>query len=153
MVCIALHSYSSRDNVGPHIKPYDEVVAYQDGNIQGGSGKKNMIWDPLKVTFHPPALHEVIDDLRALFDLCYLPLLVTLCNDIHCLWKAKNTRHLQQIKCCDGLVRIFREWLQSPDWLPVDMAKANALSKRVAQNTNLQPFKSQKCNDGSKSIQ
>ena len=139
--------------MGPHIKPYDEVVAYRDGNIQGGSGKKNMIWDPLKVTFHPPALHELIDDLRALFDLCYLPLLVTLYNDIHCLWKAKNARHLQQMKCCDGLVRIFREWLQSPDWLPVDMAKANALSKRVAQNTNLQPFKSQKCNDGSKSIQ
>jgi len=96
-----------------------------------------MIRDPLKVTFHPPALHELIDDLCALFDLCYPPLSVTLCDDIHCLWKAKNVRRLQQMKYRDGLVRIFREWLRSPDWLPGDMAKANALGKRVVQDTNL----------------
>ena len=146
-------AHSSRDDVGPHMKPYDEAVAYRDGNVQGGSGKKNMIRDPLKVTFHPPALHELIDDLRALFDLRYPPLSVTLCDDIHCLWKAKNARRLQQMKCRDGLVRIFREWLRSPDWLPADMAKANALGKRAAQDTNLRPSKSQKRNDGSKGMQ
>ena len=122
-------AHSSRDDVGPHMKPYDEAVAYRDGNVQGGSGKKNMIWDPLKVTFHPPALHELIDDLRALFDLRYPPLSVTLCDDIHCLWKAKNARRLQQMKCHDGLVRIFREWLRSPDWLPADHGQSKCSRK------------------------
>ena len=138
--------------MGPHMKPYDEAVAYRDGNVQEGS-EKNMIRDPLKVTFHLPALHKLIDNLCALFDLCYLPLSVTLCDDIHCLWKAKNARCLQQMKCRDGLVRIFREWLRSPDWLPTDIAKVNALRKHVAQDTNLQPFKLQKHNDSSKSMQ
>ena len=57
------------------------------------------------------------------------------------------------MKCCDGLVRIFREWLWLSDWLPVDTAKANALGKRMAQDTNLRPSKSQKRNDGNKGMQ
>jgi len=68
-----------------------------------------MIQNSLKVIFHPPALHKLIDDLRALFGLRYLPLSVTSYDDIHCLWKARNARRLQQMQCHDGLVRIFRE--------------------------------------------
>ena len=107
----ALHytAHSSRDDMGPHLKPYDEMDVYHNENVKGGSRKKNMIWDPLKVIFHPPVLHKLIDNLHALFDLHYLPLSVTLCNDIHCIWKARNARHLEQMKCHDGLVRIFRE--------------------------------------------
>ena len=146
-------AHSSRDDVGPHLKPYDEMDVYHNGNVKGGSRKKNMIRDPLKVTFHPPALHKLIDDLRALFDLRYPPLSVTLCDDIHCIWKARNARRLEQMKCRDGLVRIFREWLRSPDWLSADMARANALGKRAAQDTNSRPSKSQKRNDGSKGKQ
>ena len=146
-------AHSSRDDVGPHMKPYDEAVAYQDGNVEGGSGKKNMIQNGLKVIFHPSVLHKLIDDLRALFDLRYPPLSVTLCDDIHCIWKARNARRLEQMKCRDGLVRIFREWLRSPDWLSADMAKANALGKRAAQDTNSRPSKSQKRNDGGKGKQ
>ena len=135
-------AHSSRDDVGPHMKPYDEIDVYRNRNVKGGSGKMYMIQNGLKVTFHPPELHNLIDDLRALFDLHYPPLSVTLCDDIHCIWKARNARHLKQMKYRDGLVRIFREWLQSPHWLPVDMAKVNALGKRVAQDTNSRPSKS-----------
>ena len=104
-----------------------------------------LFWEPLQVIFHPPALHKLIDDLRALFDLRYPPLLVTSCDDLHCLWKARNARRLEQMECRDGLVTIFREWLRSPDW--------NALGKRAAQDTNLRPSKFQKRNDGSKDMQ
>ena len=62
-------------------------------------------------------------------------------------------RHLQQMQCHDGLVRIFREWLRLSDWLPADMAKVNALGKHVAQDTNLRPSKLQKHNDGNKGMQ
>ena len=146
-------AHSSRGDVGPHMKPYDEIDVYCNGNVKGGSGKMYMIQNGFKVTFHPPELHNLIDDLRALFDLRYPPLSVTLCDDIHCIWKARNARRLEQMKCRDGLVRIFREWLRSPDWLSADMAKANALGKRVAQDTNSRPSKSQKRNDGGKGKQ
>ena len=122
-------AHSRHDNMGSLMDPYDEVKVDWYGNVEGGSGKKNMIRDPLKVTFHPPALHELIDDLRTLFDLRYPPLSVTLCDDIHCLWKAKNARRLQQMKCRDGLVRIFREWLRSPDWLPADHGQSKCSRK------------------------
>ena len=146
-------AHSSRDDVGSHMKPYDEVDVHRNGGVEGGRLKGYMIQNGLKVIFHPSVLHKLIDDLRALFDLRYPPLSVTLCDDIHCLWKAKNARRLQQMKCRDGLVRIFREWLRSPDWLPADMAKANALGKHVAQDTNLWPSKLQKHTDGNKGMQ
>ena len=146
-------AHSHQDDVGPQMKPYDEVDVHRDGNVKGGFRKELMIRKPLEVTFYPPALHELIDDLRALFELRYPPLSVTSCDDVHCLWKARNARRLQQMKCRDGLVRIFREWLRSSDWLPADTAKANALGKRVAQDTNSRPSKSQKRNDGNKGMQ
>jgi len=93
------------------MKPYDEIVAYQDGNVEGGSGKKNITQNSLNVIFYPPVLHKLIDNFYALFDLCYPPLSVTLCDDIHCIWKARNERCLKQMKGHNGLVRIFREWL------------------------------------------
>ena len=146
-------AHSHQDDVGPQMKPYDEVDVHHDGGVEGGRLKRDMIQNSLKVIFHPPALHKLIDDLCALFDLHYPPLSVTSYDDVHCLWKARNARCLQQMKCHDGLVRIFREWLRSSDWLPADMAKANALGKRVAQDTNLRPSKSQKHNDGNKGMQ
>ena len=146
-------AHSHQDDVGPQMKPYDEVDVHRDGGVEGGRLKRDMIQNGLKVIFHPPALHKLIDDLRALFDLRYPPLSVTSYDDVHCLWKARNARRLQQMQCRDGLVRIFREWLRSSDWLPADTAKANALGKRVAQDTNLRPSKSQKRNDGNKGMQ
>ena len=151
----ALHytPYSHQDDVGPQMKPYDEVDVHRDGGVEGGRLKGYMIQNGLKVIFHPLTLHKLIDDLRALFELHYLPLLVTSYNDVHCLWKARNVRRLHQMKCRNRLVRIFREWLRWSDWLPVDTAKANALGKCVAQDTNLQPSKLQKHNDGNKWMQ
>ena len=146
-------AHSRHANMGLLMHPYDEAKVDWNGNVKGGDSKINMIREPLEVTFYPPALHELIDDLRTLFELRYPPLSVTSCDDVHCLWKARNARRLQQMKCRDGLVRIFREWLRSSDWLPADTAKANALGKRVAQDTNLQPSKSQKRNDGNKGMQ
>jgi len=52
-------------------------------------------------------LHKLKDDLRALFDLRYPPLSVTSCDDLHCLWKARNARRLEQMECRDGLVTIL----------------------------------------------
>ena len=60
-------AHSHQDDVGPQMKPYDEVDVHRDGGVEGGRLKGYMIQDPLKVTFHPPALHELIDDLRIFF--------------------------------------------------------------------------------------
>jgi len=46
---------------------YDEAKVDCDGNVEGGSGKELMIQKPLWVTFHPPALHKLIDELHILF--------------------------------------------------------------------------------------
>jgi len=146
-------AHSSWDDVGSQMKPYDEVDVHRDGGVEGGRLKRDMIHHGLKVIFHPPPLHNLIEDLRSLFDLRYPPLSVTSHDDIYGLWKARNARRLKQMKDRDGLVRTFREWLRSPEWLPADTAKANALGKRVAQDTNLRPSKSQKRNDGNKGIQ
>jgi len=91
------------------MKLYNEAVTYQDKNVEGGSDKKNMIQNGLNVIFHLSILHKLINDLCVLFDLYYLLLSVTLYDDIHCIWKARNARCLEQMKDCDGLVRIFRE--------------------------------------------
>ena len=92
----ALHytAHSHQDDVGPQMKPYDEVDVHHNGGVEGGRLKRDMIQNGLKVIFHSPMLHKLIDDLHALFDLRYLPLLVTSYNDVHCLWKARNTRYL-----------------------------------------------------------
>ena len=48
----------------PHMKPYDEMDVYCNGNVKGGFHKELMIRKPLEVTFYPPTLHELIDGLR-----------------------------------------------------------------------------------------
>ena len=55
--------HSSRDDMGPHMKPYDKMDIYCNENIKGGFCKKLMIQKPLEVIFYPPALHESIDGL------------------------------------------------------------------------------------------
>ena len=78
-------AHSHQDDVGPQMKPYDEMDVYCNGNVKGGFRKELMIRKPLEVTFYPPALHELIDDLHALFELRYPPLSVTSYNNVHCL--------------------------------------------------------------------
>ena len=60
-------AHSHQDDVGPQMKPYDEVDVHRDGGVEGGRLKRDMIQNGLKVIFHPPALHKLIDDLRILF--------------------------------------------------------------------------------------
>jgi len=78
-------THSHQDDVRPHLIPYDEAIAYLNRVMKKSIGKRNMIQNSLKVIFHSFALYKLIDDFRALFDLCYLPLLVTSYNNIYCL--------------------------------------------------------------------
>ena len=119
------------------MKLYNKTITYQDKNVKGGSDKKNMIQNGLNVIFYLFILHKLINDLCVLFDLYYLLLSVTLYDDIHCIQKARNARCLEQMKGCDGLVRIFREQLQLSNQLSADIAKANVLGKCAAQDINL----------------
>ena len=59
-------AHSHCDDVGPQMLPYDEAVAHRDGNVKG-SGKELMIQKLLQATFHPPALHKLINELRGWF--------------------------------------------------------------------------------------
>jgi len=54
--------------MGPHLKPYDEMDVYRNGNVKGGFRKELMIRKPLEVTFYPPALHNLIEDLHIWFE-------------------------------------------------------------------------------------
>ena len=51
----------------PYIKPYDEVDVHRNGKVSGGARKSVMIYDSLEVTFHPPALHKLVNQFRAWF--------------------------------------------------------------------------------------
>ena len=77
------HSY--QDDVGLHLIPYDEAIAYLNEAVKGSTSKRDMIQNGLKVIFHPPMLHKLIDNLCALFELRYPPLSVTSYDDVHYL--------------------------------------------------------------------
>jgi len=51
--------------------PYDQAVVYGNGIVKGSTGKRDMIRELLEVIFYPPALYELIDDIRILFCECY----------------------------------------------------------------------------------
>ena len=38
------------------------MYVYRNGTVEGGFCKRGMIQSALEVTFHPPALHELIDN-------------------------------------------------------------------------------------------
>jgi len=49
------------------MKPYDEVDVHRDRGVEGGRLKRDMIQNGLKVIFHLPALHKLINDLHIFF--------------------------------------------------------------------------------------
>jgi len=53
------------------MKPYNEVDVHCDGGVEGGRLKGYMIQNSLKVIFHPPALHKLINDLHIFFQKYY----------------------------------------------------------------------------------
>ena len=69
----ALHytAYSRHANIGLLIDPYDEVKIDWDGTVVKGQLKSNIIYHPLKVLFHLPVLHTLIEEFCAWFDECY----------------------------------------------------------------------------------
>ena len=60
-----LHSH--QDDVGLQMKSYDEVDVHHDGGVEGGRLKGYMIQNSLKVIFHLPTLHKLINKLCILF--------------------------------------------------------------------------------------
>jgi len=64
-LCYTAHSRHS--NMGLLMHPYNEVKVDWDENVKRGDSKINMIREPLEVIFYPPALHNLIDELRILF--------------------------------------------------------------------------------------
>ena len=47
-------AHSHQDDVGPQMKPYDEMDVHCNGGVEGGKLKRDIIREPLQVIFHPP---------------------------------------------------------------------------------------------------
>ena len=158
--------HSSRDDVGLHLMPYDEVIAYRSGAVEGGSGKMYMIQNGLKVTFHPPELHNLIDELRRWFRERYktlepdveIPLgegtgaKITITDNLNAA-KTHHDRVCEAMRQRDTLVRVFRQKLASGDWSEDCVAQDNYTRKRKALDqptSSHHSSKSRKSNGGSR---
>ena len=159
-------AHSSRDDVGPHLMPYDEAIAYRSGAVEGGTGKGYMIQNGLKVIFHPPELHELIDELRRWFCERYrilepdveIPLgegtgtKIAITDNLD----AAKTRHHRLCKAMrqrDTFIRVFRQKLASGDWSEDCAAQDNYTCKRKALDhttSSHHSSKSRKSNGGSR---
>ena len=150
--------HSSRDDVGPHMKPYDEMDVYCNGTVKGGTGKRDMIREPLRVTFYPPALHELIDGLRGWFCERYSILgrnaLTSSENSdaesvkIFDAVEARYHRQCEKMRKRAALVRIFRRKLASGDWSEDCAAQENYTRKRKALDRPTDPCRSSKSRKG-----
>ena len=155
-------AHSSRDDVGPHMKPYNEIDVYRNGNVKGGFRKELMIRKPLEVTFYPPALHNLIEDLRIWFEERYrvvkrnvrfpqgpknFPNANDVANDA-----AQHDELCEVMRTQGTLVAIFRQWL-AEDWPEDDTAQDNYTRKRKASHSPTTSYcssKSRKGDDGSR---
>ena len=158
--------HSSRDDVGPHMKPYDEIDVYCNGNVKGGFRKELMILKPLEVTFYPPELHNLIDELRRWFHERYrtlepdvgIPLgegtgaKIAITNNLDAA-KTHHDRVCEAMRQRDTLVRVFRQKLASGDWSEDCVAQDNYTRKRKALDqptSSHHSSKSRKSNGGSR---
>ena len=159
-------AHSSRDDVGPHMKPYDEVDVYCNGNVKGGFRKELMILKPLEVTFYPPELHNLIDELRRWFHERYrilepdveIPLgegtgaKIAITDNLDAA-KTRHDRVCEAMRQRDTLVRVFRQKLASGDWSEDCVAQDNYTRKRKALDqptSSHHSSKSRKSNGGSR---
>ena len=125
-LCYTPHSH--RDDVEPHIISYNEVVVYRNGTVRGGFRKRGMIQSAFKVTFHPLALHKLIDDLCILFweqyrdltsDAKRFPL-----NDVdnksssqlYAAIEAKHHKRCKAMQAHGAFEYVFRQRLASGYW-------------------------------------
>ena len=148
-------AHSHRDDVGPQMLPYDEAVAYRDGNVKGGSGKKDMIQNGLKVIFHPPALHKLIDNVRIFFRERYRDLKsdAQTFPQLYPALEAEHHKKCEVMQKCGTLVDIFRRWLALGDWSEDCAAQENYIqenytSKRKALGSPTDSRRSSKSRKG-----
>ena len=155
-------AHSRHDNMGSLMDPYDEVKVDWYGNVKRGSGKRDMIRQPLEVTFYPPALHNLIEDLHTWFEERYrvvkrnarfpqgpknFPNANDVANDA-----AQHDELCEVMRAQGTLVAIFRQWL-AEDWPEDDTAQDNYARKRKASHpptTSYRSSKSRKGDDGSR---
>ena len=159
-------AHSSRDDVGSHMKPYDEVDVHRNGGVEGGRLKGYMIQNGLKVIFHPPELHELIDVLRRWFRERYktlepdveIPLgegtgaKITITDNLDAA-KIHHDRVCEAMRQRDTLVCVFRQKLASGDWSEDCAAQDNYTRKRKALDqptSSHHSSKSRKSNNGSR---
>jgi len=155
-------AHSSRDDVGPHLIPYDEAIAYLNGAVKGGTGKRDMIQNGLKIIFHPPALHNLIEDLRILFreryreltgDTQTFPLSNESPSQIYAAVEAEHHKRCEAMKARGAFEFVFRRRLASGNWSEDCAAQENYTRKRKVSHpptTSYHSSKSRKSNDGSR---
>ena len=136
--------HSHRDDVEPHIIPYNEVVVYRNGTVRGGFRKWGMIQSAFKVTFHPPALHKLIDDLRILFRERYRDLTSDAkrfpLNDVddesssqlYAAIEAEHHKRCEAMQARGAFEYVFRQRLASGDWSEDCATQENYTRKRPA---------------------
>ena len=146
-------AHSHQDDVGPQMKPYDEVDVHRDGNVKGGFRKELMIRKPLEVTFYPPALHELIDDLRILFceryreltsDARKFPLGSRNPSQFYATIEAEHRERCEAMRTRSVFEYVFRQRLASGDWSGDRAAQENYIRKRKALDPPTGPCRSSK---------
>ena len=102
------HSY--QDDVGPQMKPYDEVDVHRDGGVEGGRLKRDMIQNGLKVIFHTPVLHKLINNLCIFFQERYRDLIsdALAFPQLYFALEAKHHKKCEVMQKFGSLVDIFR---------------------------------------------
>ena len=127
---------------------------YYNGTVKGDTGKRDMIWEHLRVTFYPPVLHELIDRLHGWF-----------CERYSILGRntstssensdIKNIKIFDAIEACyhrqckkmwkrAALVCIFRQKLASGDWSEDCVTQENYTCKCKVLDPPTDPCRSSK---------
>ena len=155
-------AHSRHANVDLLMDPYDEAKVDCDRNVEGGSGKELMIQKPLRVTFHSPALHKLIDKLCILFweryreltgDTQTFPLSNESPLQIYATVKAKHHKCCEAMKAHGAFEYVFRRRLALGDWSEDCAVQENYTHKRKVSHsptTSYHLSKSHKSNDGSR---
>ena len=155
-------AHSRHANMGLLMHPYDEVKVDWDGNVKGGDSKINMIRELLEVIFHPPTLHNLIDELRILFREWYreltgdtqtFPLSNESSSQIYAAVEAEHHKCCEAMKAHGAFEYVFRWRLASDNWSEDCVAQENYTCKRKVSHpptTSYHLSKSRKSNDGSR---
>jgi len=143
-----------------YLKPYDKVVTYCNETVTGGTLKKNMIHSPLRVTFYPPVLHTLIEELCAWFDECYrvlqcrfLIFSVERGSEYFDAIKGHHHKFCKMMQENGSLVCVFQQSFASGDWSNDGVVQENKTCKCKALDftPNLPcSSKFRKVNDGSR---